>query len=101
MAASSALRALARAVPTKARLLILAALDAEHGNRTRAALRLRRDGYLVGSDRRAPITLHEIVGDLPGLRDEIDARYREATEEAMVARGLAVTARWNGRQKDT
>ena len=62
---------------------------------------LRRDGYLVGTDRRAPITLHEIVGDLPGLREEIDARYREATEEAMVARGRAVTDRWNGQQKAT
>ena len=101
MAASSALRALARHRPHEARKLILAALDAERGNRTRAALRLRRDGYLVGTDRRAPITLHEIVGDLPGLRDEIDARYREATEEAMVARGRAVTDRWNGQQKAT
>jgi hypothetical protein len=91
--ASTALRALARSAPATARSLILAALDAAGGNRTRAALALRADGLLVGTDRRAPITLHEVIRDLPGLREEIDARFEAETEAAMEARGRAVADR--------
>lgn len=92
MPASSALRALARSAPAQARAFILAALDASGGNRTRAALALVADGLLVGTPRRAPVTLHQVIADLPGLREEIDERYEAELDAAMAERGRALGA---------